>query len=162
MAIIKSLQRINAGEDMKKRESCYIVGGNVKIPQIDTTAMKNSIKISLKTRSETTKCGCMLSCVSHVRLCATQWTIACQAPLFMRFSRKKYWSGLPCPSPGHLPNSGIKPTSPMFPVLAGRLFTTSTTWVWLNSPTTEHIPYGSHNLKRLLNTDVHCSTIYNS
>ena len=119
-------------------------------------------KISLKTRSRTFTCGYMLSCVSHVWLCVTQWTIACQAPLLMRFSRQKYWSGLPCPSPGDLPNWGIKPTSPMFPVLAGRFFTTSTTWVWLNSPTTEHIPYGNHNLKRLLNTNVHCGTIYNS
>ena len=40
------------------------------------------------------------------------WTVACQAPLSMGFSRQEYWSGLPCPPPGHLPNSGIKPRSP--------------------------------------------------
>ena len=40
------------------------------------------------------------------------WTIACQAPLSMGFSRQEYWSGLPCPSPGDLPNPGIEPTSP--------------------------------------------------
>jgi len=42
----------------------------------------------------------------------TLWTVACQAPLSMGFSRQEYWSGLPFPSPGYLPNSGIKPGSP--------------------------------------------------
>ena len=40
------------------------------------------------------------------------WTAACQAPLSMGFSRQKYWSGLPFPSPGHLPDPGIEPMSP--------------------------------------------------
>ena len=42
---------------------------------------------------------------------ATPWTVACQAPLFMRFSKQEYWSGLPFPSLGDLPNRGIKPRS---------------------------------------------------
>ena len=42
----------------------------------------------------------------------TPWTIAQQAPLSMGFSRQEYWSGLPFPSPGDLPNSGLKPRSP--------------------------------------------------
>ena len=50
--------------------------------------------------------------LSHVRLFATPWTIAHQAPLFMGFSRQEYWSGLPFPSPGDLLNPGIKPGSP--------------------------------------------------
>ena len=41
----------------------------------------------------------------------TPWTVACQAPLSMEFSRQEYWSGLPCPPPGDLPNPGIEPTS---------------------------------------------------
>ena len=49
---------------------------------------------------------------SCVRLFATPWTAACQAPLSMRFSRQQYWSGLPFPSPGDLPNPRIKPRSP--------------------------------------------------
>ena len=53
------------------------------------------------------------------------WTIACQAPLSKGFSRQEYWDGLPCPPPGSLPNSGIKPRSP---ALAGGFFTTSATW----------------------------------
>ena len=54
---------------------------------------------------------CMLSCFSCVWLFVTLWTVACQAPLFMGFSRQEYWSGLPCPSPGHLPDPGIEPAS---------------------------------------------------
>ena len=41
----------------------------------------------------------------------TLWTVTHQAPLSMGFSRQEYWSGLPCPPPGDLPNSGIKPVS---------------------------------------------------
>ena len=69
---------------------------------------------------------CMIPnlCCAHsqgcVHLFATPWTVACQAPLSMEFSRQKYWSGLPFPSPGDLPNPGIKPVSP---ALAGRFFT---------------------------------------
>ena len=50
--------------------------------------------------------------LSHVRLFATPWTVACQAPLSMGFSRQEYWSGLPCPTPGDLPDAGIEPMSP--------------------------------------------------
>ena len=51
--------------------------------------------------------ACMLSHFSHVRLFATLWTIACQAPLFMGFSRQVYWSGFPLPSPGIEPTSHV-------------------------------------------------------
>ena len=50
--------------------------------------------------------------LSHVQLFATPWTVAHQAPLSMRFSRQEYWSRLPFPSPGDLPNPGIEPRSP--------------------------------------------------
>ena len=59
---------------------------------------------------------------SSVQLFATQWTIAHQAPLSTGFSRQEYWNGLPCPPPGHLPNPGIEPMSPMSPAMPGRLF----------------------------------------
>ena len=49
--------------------------------------------------------------LSHVRLFTALWTVACQAPLSMGFSQQEYWSGLPCPPPGDLPNPGIKPAS---------------------------------------------------
>ena len=51
----------------------------------------------------------------------TPWTVACQAPLSMGFPRQEYWSGLPFPSSGDLPNPGIEPSSP---ALAGGFFTT--------------------------------------
>ena len=60
----------------------------------------------------------LLSCV---RLFVTPRTAAYQAPLSVGFSREEYWSGLPFPPPGNLPNPGIKPASP---TLAGRFFTT--------------------------------------
>ena len=50
--------------------------------------------------------------LSCVQLFATPWTIAHQAPLSMGFSKQEYWSGLPFPSPGDLPNPGIEPRSP--------------------------------------------------
>ena len=50
--------------------------------------------------------------LSRVQLFATPWTVAYKAPLSMEFSRQEYWSGLPFPSPGDLPDSGIEPKSP--------------------------------------------------
>ena len=57
--------------------------------------------------------ACSLSCFSHVRLSVTLWTVAHQAPLSMGFSRQEYWSGLPCPPPGDLPEPEIEPVSLM-------------------------------------------------
>ena len=54
-------------------------------------------------------CTCVLSLV---QFSATLWTIACQAPLPMGFPKQEYWSGLPFPSPGDLPDTGIEPGSP--------------------------------------------------
>ena len=51
--------------------------------------------------------------LSRVRLFATPWTVAHQAPLSMGFSRQEYWSGLPFPSPGDLPDPGIEHRSPI-------------------------------------------------
>ena len=73
-------------------------------------------------------CVCVLSLFSRVLLFATQWTVAYQAPLSMGFSRQEYWSGLPCPPPGDLPDPGIEPMSLMSPALAGGFFITSSTW----------------------------------
>ena len=69
---------------------------------------------------------CVLSCFSRDWLCVTPWTVAHQAPLSMGFSRQEYWSELPCPPPGDLPNPEIEPTSLISPALAGGFFTT---WV---------------------------------
>ena len=77
---------------------------------------------------------CQVTC--RVWLFATLWTAARQAPLSMGFSRQEYWSGLPCPPPGNLPNPGIKPVTLMSPALIGGFvfflsfffFTTCTVW----------------------------------
>ena len=72
----------------------------------------------------------MLSCFSRVRFFATPWTAASQAPLSMGFSRQEYWSGLPFPSPGDLPDPKIKPESL---ALAGGFFAILPTWEPLRS-----------------------------
>ena len=75
-------------------------------------------------------CHCLLKCMKgksesevaqSCQLLVTPWTSAYQAPLSMAFPRQKYWSGLPFPSPGNLPDPGIELMSP---VLAGGFFTT--------------------------------------
>ena len=68
--------------------------------------------------------ACVLSCFSHVSLFATLWTVARQASPSMGFSRQEFWSGLPCPPRGDLPNPGIELMSP---ALSGGFFTTSAT-----------------------------------
>ena len=72
-------------------------------------------------------CVCTLSRFSRVRLFAPGWAAACQALLPVGFSRQAYWSGLPCPPPGDLPDPGIEPASPALPALAGGFFITSVT-----------------------------------
>ena len=59
---------------------------------------------------------CCAQSLSCVQLFATPWTVAHQAPHPWEFSRQGYWSGLPFPTPGDLPNPGIKPRSPMLQV----------------------------------------------
>ena len=87
---------------------------------------------------------CVLSCSqSHSCVFTTPWTVACQAPLSMEFSRQEYCSGLPFPSPGDLLDPGITPMTLLFPALAGRFFTT----VPLGNPTVL-----SKFLKQNLNT----------
>ena len=83
--------------------------------------MKDSVSVAMGEACVLSRSGCVL-------LFATPWTVACQAPLFMGFSRQEYWGKLPCPLPGDLPDPGIEPKSPLSSALAGKFFTTSTTW----------------------------------
>ena len=72
--------------------------------------------------------ACALSSFSRVRLCNP---MDCSLPgSSMEFSRPKYWSGLPSPPPGGLPDPGIKTVSLTSPALAGRFFTSTTTTSW--------------------------------
>ena len=87
----------------------------------------------------------MLGRFSSVWLFVTLWTIIHHAPLSMGFSRHKYWSGLPCPPPGDLPDPGIKPTCLMSPALGG-FFTTNATGK------AHVIPY--HNISCILHSSL--------
>ena len=69
-------------------------------------------------------CVCMSSCVQPFVI---PLTVAHHAPLCMNFSRQEYWSGLPFPTPGDLPNPGIEPASLVSPALAGEFFTAGAT-----------------------------------
>ena len=78
-------------------------------------------KVTLSPHSGPYPFFCLLSCqcekwkyqsLRHVWLFVTPWTVACQAPLSMEFSRQEYWNGLPSPSPEDLPDTGIEPGSP--------------------------------------------------
>ena len=67
---------------------------------------------------------CCVQSLSCIQFFVAPWTVACQAPLSMDFSRQEYWSGLAVPSPGDLPDPGIEPASL---ASAGGFFTTSAT-----------------------------------
>ena len=80
-------------------------------------------------------CVCVCVCVKvkvlvtqSVQFFVTPWTVAHQAPMSMGFFSQVYWIGSPCPPPGDLSDPGIELTPLMSPALAGRFFTTSTTW----------------------------------
>ena len=82
-------------------------------------------------------CG-LLSCFSHVRFFANPKDCCPPGPLSIGFSRQKYWNRLSFPSPGYLPDPGVKPMSLTSPALAGRFFTSSATWK-------AHTRWRSHN-----------------
>ena len=80
--------------------------------------------------------------LSRVRLFATPWTVGHQAPPSMGFSRQEYWSGMPFPSPGDLPDSGIKPRSPA-----------------LQADALTSEPPGRHNVQTVRPTHFSCSVL---
>ena len=67
---------------------------------------------------------CVCSIIQSWSNLETPWTVAHQAPLSMEFSRQEYWSALPFPTPGDLPNPGIEPAFLSSPEMAGGFFTT--------------------------------------
>ena len=69
-------------------------------------------------------CVCVCVCtLSHVQLFVTPWVVACHAPLPMELSRQEYWSELPFPPPGDLPNPGTELVLHASPTQAGKFFT---------------------------------------
>ena len=94
-----------------------------------TTNWDLSLGLKIVQHKQINKCGpYILSRFSQVWVFVNLWIVAHQAALSMGFSRQEYWSGLPWPPPEDLPNPGIEPKSLTSPALAGRFFTTSTTW----------------------------------
>ena len=72
---------------------------------------------------------CVPSCFSSAQVFATRWTVTCQVPLSMGFSRQEYWSGLTFPSSEDIPNPGTEPASLISHLLACRFHTTTATWL---------------------------------
>ena len=99
--------KTDVGEDPEKREPLCTVGGNVLVQPL----WKTRWKLFKKFKADPPRVWCVQS-LSRAQLFATPWIIALQAPLSMEFSRKDYWSGLPFPSPGDLPDPGIEHGSP--------------------------------------------------
>ena len=91
---------------------CVYRKKNIKVPWLLRTA---GLVVCVHVFSNTWLRTCIgivvAELLSRVQLFATPWIVAHQAPLFMEFFSQEYWSGLPCPPPGHLPNPGIKPGS---------------------------------------------------
>ena len=90
-------------------------------------------------------CAQSLNCV---QLFVTPQTVAHQAPLSMKFSRQEYWSGLPFPFPGDLPDPGIKPASLVSPSLTNRFFYHCTTYNWMI--TSQKLKFHYFDLAKLL------------
>ena len=90
------------------KNACSHQESNVRTPDVRKWGAQGN-------DGKTVLCACSVtSVVSHSF--ATLWTVACQSPLSMGFSRQEYWSGLPCPPPGDLPETRIEPTSPALQV----------------------------------------------
>ena len=71
---------------------------------------------------------CAKSHSDSLLLFTIPWTVACQAPLSMEFSKQEHWTGFPCPPPGDLPDPGIEPEALRSLALAASFFTTSISW----------------------------------
>ena len=97
---------------------CLFYEGRVYI-SIEACIPSNWFRAWLRARAEWTPICCdWVKSLSRVRLFVTPWMVAYKAPPSMGFSRQEYWSGLPFPSPGDLPNPGIEPGFPALQINA--------------------------------------------
>ena len=94
---------------MEKREPLFTVCGNVNWCNHYGKLYWRFLKKKMKSKTIVLLCQSL----SHIQLFSTPWTVACQAPLSMGFSRREYWSGLPLPPPWNLPHPEIEPQSPL-------------------------------------------------
>ena len=121
-------------EKERERERIHWITKLIRYSDWAVRILNFQLKLCLPLRSDVSShphlTVCLLLLIGLVvKSCpfATLWTIACQIPLSMGFSRQEYWSGLPFPSPGDLPDPGIKPVSPAKQAVsctAGGFFTT--------------------------------------
>jgi len=102
---IKSTTTTEGGKTKKKEKRIYRASQNIRMINVFLESLLSESFPSLGVTPP-------YLCHSVMSNSATPWSIAHQAPLSMGFSRQEYWSGLPFPSPGDLPNPGIKPRSP--------------------------------------------------
>ena len=79
-------------------------------PQTKTKAKMFAVNLIILDTVKNIRINAGVQCIQSWQLFVTPWTVACQAPLSMRFSRQEYWSGLPFRTPGNLLIPGIKPT----------------------------------------------------
>ena len=93
---------INAWKESFKRTKKVTEGGILEV----------NLNYLLRNRKKSIFHCVRAKLLSHIWQFVIPWTVACQSPLFMGFSRQEYWSGLPCPPPQDLPNPGIKLRSP--------------------------------------------------
>ena len=120
---------------MKKWENMTQTTEQSKSPETDPNKMemyelpKKEQKVMVIHKFNTLyACECVHQVASGISDSAIPWIVASQAPLSMGFSRQKYWRGLPCPSPGDVPDPGIEPRFLMSPEFADGFFTTNATW----------------------------------
>ena len=112
----------------------------------DVTYPKQNSRFSLpKSALPSVLSMCALH-VSHIQLFVTWWTVACQAPLSMIFSRQEYWNGFPFPPSGDLPNPGFKPGSSALQAdpykgrrFLKKLLNKHTAIIWSRNPIPGHI-----------------------
>ena len=91
--------------------------------RFDGAGLCISVKLRALLRPSVRSGWCDVCVCACVGLFSTLWSVTCQAPLSMEFSRQAYWSGLPFPSPENLSDPGIEPESPVSPALVSRFFT---------------------------------------
>ena len=113
--LMGSKQRLRDSEGRLLRTSCGPFQGSGSLNGEAAFSQLLPLPDQIRKMTEETPKKALCVCVDHfssVRLYATPWTSALQAPLSMGFSRQEYWSRLPFPSPGDLPDPGIEPRSP--------------------------------------------------
>ena len=116
---------------MRDGGAVTVLGPQLQFIPVPSCILTQDISMHLITRV----CACSVIC--HVQHFVTPWTVVCQAPLSMEFSRQEYWSGLPFPPPDDLPNPGIEP---VFPALADGFFTTEPSGKPLNLIINSYFP----------------------